>query len=64
MVSIVTNGLSLIFAYLKNDYAQQLFTTIGMSCLFIYLGRLVYEIERSRYQRFKDEQKAVWDKLK
>ena len=64
LVSIVSNILAFIFSIKGNESTQQAFTNIGMICLIVYMGRIAYVLGKMNYERYRAEQKEMWEKLK
>jgi hypothetical protein len=64
LVSVVSNILAFVFSITGDESMQRAFTNIGMICLIVYIGRIAYILGKMNYERYRTEQKEMWEKLK
>ena len=63
LLGLIFNLGGILAALFHDDFWQPILNGIGLGCVFVFLGKMVYDLESMRYQRFKDEQAQVFDTL-
>jgi hypothetical protein len=64
LCSLILNCIGAVFVLNGNDRWYMWCSGAGWALLILFFGKLVYDIERNRYNRFKKEQAKMFNTLK
>jgi len=59
VASLIANLTACVFSLYDNDPAYRIASGIGWACMAVFFARMIYELERLRYRRFKQEQAEI-----